>query len=224
LTIDLFVSCEIHEVLGWPSAARGNIVYQNSELVVDWGAWVIVLQGHFLASKQMLLVGPGCGIEEGGLDQTVVSFGAGVRLCKGNIAKESPVTATCVVTLGSSDISILHRLGPSGVAHLPMVPLLFEIGNHALQFFVVIHEVHHFLLLVQIVGVVGIKNHIEATHADRSTLSGRVLIECSLDMVTSNPFCQGPGSKQTPMMGIFLMSAQHKQLMQLLACLQAFSK
>jgi len=62
----------------------------------------------------------------------MVSFGVGLRLPYGNIGKESSVTATDIVALGSSSGSILHRLGPSGVAHLLKALSLFEVGDHTL--------------------------------------------------------------------------------------------
>jgi len=134
LAIDLLVSCEIQEVLGWSAAAGGgDIVCQHSEEVVRWSTGALVLQGHLLASKWALLVGPGCGIEEGGLDHAVVSFGVGLRFSEGHIGKESLVPATDTVTFGSPDSSILHGLEPSGVAHLLMPEPLSEVWDHALE-------------------------------------------------------------------------------------------
>jgi len=128
-------------------------------------------------------VGPGCGIQEGSLDHVVVSFGVGLWFSEGNIGEESLVAAANIVTLGPSNSSILHRLEPSGVAHLLIAASLSKMWYHTLEFSIGSQEVQDYLLPVQIVGTIGIQIHIEVSHKYRSISGGRILIEGWLDMV-----------------------------------------
>jgi len=127
-------------------------------------------------------VGPGCSIQEGSLDHIVVSLGKGLRFSKGNIGKESLVTAANIVTLGPSHSTIFHILEPSGVAHLLIASSLSKVWDHTLELAIGSQEVQNFLLSFQVVGVVGIKVHIEIAHEYRGISIGWVLIKSSLDM------------------------------------------
>jgi len=77
-------------------------------------------------------MGPGCSIQEGGLDHVVVSLGIGFRFSKSNIGEESLVPAADIVTFGLPSGSILHSLEPSGVAHLLIPASLSKVWDHAL--------------------------------------------------------------------------------------------
>jgi len=114
----------------------------------------------------------------------VVSLGKGFRFSKGNMGKESLVTAANIVALGPSHSSILHILEPCGVAHILIVASLSKVWDHTstLELSIGSHKIKDLLLTIQIVGVVGIQVNIKVSHKDWGISIGGVLVECVLNM------------------------------------------
>jgi len=72
-------------------------------------------------------------------------------------------------------------LDPSGVTHIDIPAPLSKVWD-TLELSISSHKIKYLLLPVQVVGVVGIKIHIEIAHEYRGILIGWILIKSILNM------------------------------------------